>query len=145
MIIQVQPKALLIDHPEYNMPAVAEIIAPWVEEGETIGQLLRFQGESFERHLRHDEIAALQEGCEIGTEIRIKRKGHLYTYARRELGRAVAIEVTISRQRALEIYQNNQDGTTALPAQAGTTGAVDFGERPCRWSWAVTFGEGTDD
>jgi len=140
-INQTKPVALVLDHPEIGISATAEIVGPWLEDGETVGQLLRFQGEPFERHLRHDEITALQEGTgEVGTEIRIKRKGHLYTYARRELGRAVVIEATISRQRALEIYQNNQDSPTPH-----VTGAVDFGERPCRWSWAVTFGEGTDD
>lgn len=137
MIIQTESKALVLDHPEIGIPATAEIIGPWVEEGETVGQLLRFQGEPFERHLRHDEIAALQDGCEIGIEIRIKRRGHLYTYGRRQLGRAIVSEATISRQRALEIYQNNQ-GSAA-------TGVVDFGERPCRWSWAITYSEGIDD
>lgn len=139
-IDQTTPVALVLDHPEIGIPATAEIVAPWVEEGETIGQLLRFQGEPFERHLRHDEIAALQDGCEIGTEIRIKRVGHLYTYGRRELGLAIVSEVTISRQRALEIYQNNQDSTAAH-----VTGVVDFGDRPCRWSWAITYSEGIDD
>lgn len=140
MIIQVTPVALVLDHPEIGIPATAEIVGPWVEEGEAIGQLLRFQGEPFERHLRHDEIAALQAGCEIGTEIRVKRVGHLYYYGRRELGLAIVSEVTISRQRALEIYQNNQDGTAAH-----VTGVIDFGERPCRWSWAITYSEGVDD
>jgi hypothetical protein len=144
-ITQTRPVALVLDHPEIGIPATAEIIDPWLEDGQPVGQVLRFAGEHFERHLRYDEIAALQEGCEIGTEIRIKRLGHRYYYTRRELGLSVVSEVTISRQRALEIYQNNQDSAAALPAQAGTTGAVDFGERPCRWSWAVTFGEGTDD
>ena len=140
-IDQTTPVALVLDHPEYNIPATAEIIGPWVEEGETIGQVLRFQGEPFERHLRHDEITALQEGAgEVGTEIRLKRRGHLYTYGRRELGLAIVSEATISRQRALEIYQNNQDGTAAH-----VTGVVDFGDRPCRWSWAITFSEDIDD
>lgn len=140
MIIQVEPKAFVLNHPEYGIPTTAEIVGPWVEEGEPIGQLLRFQGEHCERHLRYDEITALQDGCEIGTEIRIKRLGHLYHYGRRELGLAVVSEVTISRQRALEIYQNNQDGVAAH-----VTGVVDFGDRPCRWSWAVILGEDIDD
>lgn len=140
MIIQVEPKAFVLNHPEYSIPTTAEIVGPWLEENVVVGQLLRFRGESFERHLRTGEIAALQDGCQIGTEIRIKRLGHLYYYGRRELGLAVVSEATISRQRALEIYQNNQDG-----AAAHVTGEVDFGERPCRWSWAITFSEGMDD
>ena len=134
-IDQTQPVALMLDHPEYGVPAVAEIIDPWLEEGEVIGQRLRFQGESFERHLHHDEITALQVGDGIGTEIQIKRREHYYFYARRELGLAIVSETTISRQRALEIYQNNQDGSAAH-----VTGTVDFGQRPCRWAWAVTLG-----
>ncbi|MEZ4591808.1 MAG: hypothetical protein R3D55_11810 [Chloroflexota bacterium] len=137
---QMQPKALILDHPEHGIPATAEIIGPWLEEGEAVGQLLRFAGEHSQRHLRHDEIAALQMGDEIGTEIRIKRQGHFYFYGRRELGLAIVSEATISRQRALEIYSNNQDGTAAH-----ITGEVDFGARPCRWSWAITFSEGMDD
>ena len=146
MIIQVTPVALVLDHPEIGIPTTAEIMGPWLDDGETVGQQLRFAGEHHVRCLRHSEIAALQEGQgEVGTEVRIKRVGHLYTYTRRELGLAIVSEVTISRQRALEIFQNNQDAAAAIPAQAGTTGVVDFGERPCRWSWAITYSEGVDD
>lgn len=145
MIIQIDqtvPVALILDHPEYNIPATAAIVGPWLEDGETIGQLLRFAGEHHVRCLRHSEIAALQEGQgEVGTEVRLKRRGHCYTYTRRELGLAIVSEVTISRQRALEIFQNNQDAA----ASAHVTGVVDFGGQACRWSWAVTYTEGVDD
>ena len=136
MIILTEPKALILDHPEYGIPATAEIIGPWLEDGQPVGQLLRFAGESFERHLRHDEIAALQDGREIGTEIQLARRGSLYTYGRRELGLPIISEATISRQRALEIYSNNQGSTAAR-----IVGSVDFGERPCRWVWAVVVSE----
>jgi hypothetical protein len=140
-IDQTRPVALVLDHPEIGIPATAEIVGPWLEDGQPVGQVLRFAGEHFERHLRYDEIAALQEGTgEVGTEIRLKRRGSLYTYGRRELGKAIVSEATISRQRALEIYQNNQGGTAAH-----ATGVVDFGDRPCRWSWAITYSEGIDD
>lgn len=142
MIIQAIPVALILDHPEHAIPATAEIIGPWLTDGEPVGQLLRFAGEHFERHLRYDEIAALQEGeGGLGTEIQLSRRGSLYTYGRREYGVTAVTDQPISRERALQIYQSNQE---ELPngGRVYTIGVVDFGSQACSWRWAVGYGEG---
>lgn len=142
MIIQAIPVALILDHPEIAIPATAEIIGPWLLDGEPVGQLLRFAGEHFERHLRHDEIAALQDGSggQLGTEIQLSRRGSLYYYGRREYGLAAVTDQPISRERALQIYSSNQ----AEPPSNGrirTSGVVSFGGQACSWAWAVAFSE----
>ena len=141
MIIQAIPVALILDHPEIAIPATAEIIGPWLLDGEPVGQLLRFAGEHFERHLRYDEIAALQEEEDgPGTEIQLSRQGSLYTYGRREYGVTAVTDQPISRERALQIYQSNQE---ELPkgGRVYTIGVVDFGSQACSWRWSVGFSE----
>jgi hypothetical protein len=141
-INQTTPVALVLDHPEIGTSVTAEIIGPWVEEGETIGQVLRFQGEPFERHLRHDEITALQEGTgEVGTEIRLKRRGSLYYYGRREFGLPAVTDQPISRERALQIYQANMADTADADGRIHTVGVVSFGSQACSWRWAVAYSE----
>lgn len=140
MIIQAMPVALILDHPEIAIPATAEIVGPWLLDGEPVGHLLRFAGEHFERHLRYEEIAALQNGREIGTEIKITRRGGQYYYGRREYGLAAVTDQPIPRERALQIYQSNQEE----PPHNGrihTSGVVNFGGQSHAWRWAVAFGE----
>lgn len=146
MIIQIdqtKPVALILDHPEHAIPATAEIIGPWLLDGQDVGQLLRFAGEHFERHLRYDEIRALQDGDgpQLATEIQLSRRGSLYTYGRREYGVTAVTDQPISRERALQIYQSNQE---ELPngGRVYTIGVVDFGSQACSWRWAVGYGEG---
>lgn len=141
MIVLTEPKVLILDHPEYGIPATAEIVGPWLEDGQPVGQLLRFAGEHLERHLRYDEIAALQEGeGGPGTEIQLARRGSLYTYGRREYGVTAVTDQPISRERALQIYQSNQE---ELPkgGRVYTIGVVDFGSQACSWRWSVGFSE----
>lgn len=145
MIIQIDhtvPVALILDHPEIGIPATAEIIGPWLEDGQPVGQVLRFQGEPFERHLRHDEIAALQDG-EVGpgTEIQLSRRGSLYYYGRREFGLPAVTDQPISRERALQIYQANMADTADADGRIRTAGVVCFGGQACSWRWAVTYSE----
>lgn len=144
-INQTEIKALILDHPEHGIPATAEIVGPWLEEGEAIGQQLRFAGEYFERHLRYSEIRALQDGdAQLGTEIQLSRRGHFYYYGRRQFGLATVTDQPIGRERALEIYQNNK----ADPPDGGrahTIGVVNFGGQACSWRWAITYSEGIDD
>ena len=142
MIIQIDqtvPVALVLDHPEYNIPATAETIGPWLLDGQDVGQLLRFAGEHFERHLRYDEIRALQDGDSAppGIEVQLARRGSLYFYGRREHGVTAVPDQPIPRERALEIFNNNQEG-----GRVHTIGVVNFGGQACSWRWAVGYGVG---
>lgn len=139
MIISVEPKAFILNHPEYEIPATAEIIDPWLQDGELIGYRLRFAGEQFERHLRTSEIAALQKGVGgPGTEIQLSRQGSFYYYGRREFGVATVSDQPISRERALQIYSNNQ---VDEDNQTHVVGVVSFNGRACTWRWAITVNE----
>lgn len=141
-IDQTTPVALVLDHPEIGIPATAEIIGPWLEDGQPVGQLLRFAGEHFERHLRYDEIAALQDGeGGPGTEIQLSRRGSLYYYGRREFGLPAVTDQPISRERALQIYQANMADTTDADGRIHTVGVVSFGGQACSWRWAVAYSE----
>lgn len=53
-------QVLHLRHPEYDAPAVAEVVGNWMENGRYTGYELRFTGEGGTRHLRFAEIRALQ-------------------------------------------------------------------------------------
>jgi len=66
-------------------------------------------------------------------EITLIRDGYFYLYSRYIDGKADPVGKVITRERALEIYKNNQDGTVVH-----RHGWVDFGEKqPCNWDWTV--------
>lgn len=60
MIVQCEPKAIHLAHPEIGAPAMAEIVKKWYEDGRWSGYELRFSGETASRHLRFKEIRRLQ-------------------------------------------------------------------------------------
>ena len=146
MIIQIdqtKPVALILDHPEHAIPATAEIIGPWLLDGQDVGQLLRFAGEHFERHLRYDEIRALQDGdsAQPDIEVQLSRRGSLYYYGRREYGVTAVTDQPIPRERALEIFNNNQ-ADSPDGGRVHAIGVVNFGGQACSWRWAVGYGVG---
>jgi hypothetical protein len=103
--------------------------------------VLRFAGEHFERHLRCDEIAALQDGeGGPGTEIQLSRRGSLYYYGRREYGATAVTDQPIPRERALQIYQANMTDSPS-GRRAHTVGVVNFNGQACSWRWAITYSE----
>jgi hypothetical protein len=51
---------MAMNHPELGCPAVADIVAKWIEHGRYVGYELQFPGEKSTRHLRFKEIWQLQ-------------------------------------------------------------------------------------
>jgi hypothetical protein len=61
MIIPTQPKAYILDHPEYGITTPAEIVGKWRDgNGRFVGYRLRFRGEDSARHLTFADIRRLQ-------------------------------------------------------------------------------------
>ena len=56
-----QVKSYQLTHPEHNATVMAAVIADWFENGRFVGFELQFPGENHTRHLKFDEIRALQE------------------------------------------------------------------------------------
>lgn len=62
--------------------------------------------------------------------IGIERAGNQYLYSRSQDGMMVAWPVPISAERARQIVEANPD--------ASSVGTVDFGARPCDWTWTAS-------
>lgn len=69
------------------------------------------------------------------TEITIMRHGNFYFHSIRINGRFKVEGGRVDRERALEIYENNQDDG-AKPIRA--TGRINFDPaQECKWAWTV--------
>lgn len=74
-------------------------------------------------------------------EINLMRHNHFYFHTVRINGRSRFQAERIDRDRALEIYQNNQDAEETY-----VSGRVDFDpERPCEWTWTAERIEEVDE
>lgn len=65
------------------------------------------------------------------TVIIVKRRGYDYLRSLLRDGQPVVVDRAIDRHRAMEIVEDAENGA------AQVEGAVDFGERPCDWSWQM--------